>query len=757
MRDYKTTAIFFFLLLLFPVFLNNPLAFAEDVVDPGTLVSQTSVPGPEITSVDSPSNPPVKQPISIDADTVEYSADNKDVTATGNVLVIYKDTTLRCQKITVNTQTKSGLAEGGVRLEDPKGLIEADKMEYNFQTRQGVMYDAAFRANPFFGRAEKVVKVDDVEFIGMHAQMSTCNFDKPHWRMKTRKVDFFRGDKVKIKDVRVSLGQDTQAPILYLPQYNRSLQDPMAHVSVMPGKSKAWGPYMLTAWRYKITDNVGGNVYFDYRSSLGLAEGFNTNYISQNFGKGDFKFYYTQERDKSKDLSPDVNVPKVFERYFVRARHKWDIGPNTTFMGEFYHIKDSKMMIHGTDFNFLKDYFKQEYDKDSRPLSYAQLHHLFSSSSLDVLVQKRTNSWYTQMEMLPEIKYTLPSSQVLESPFYFENLSSYANYNQRNVSTLTPLTNNLTPDVNMTRFDTFNKISLPRKVSIFQFTPFVGERLTYYNSGRDGSSLSMRTIFYSGADLSTKFYKILNVKNNFLGLDINGLRHIITPTVAYTYNRTPSISYQKIKQIDAIDALDTNNAATFELSNKLQTKRNNVTVDLANFRVTNSYTFRSAANKGGGTLSDFLLYLDVLPYSWMSLRSDATFGRQEHTFTEVNADLNVSFGPGRTVGVGHRYVRRGSKEMTFEANWRLNPKWSFRVYERYQFGNAVNLSKGIRQQQFTVSRDLHCWTTDVTLDLDKVNGDSLWVVFRCKAFPELQFDFNQNYRQPTPGSQNTGG
>lgn len=47
------------------------------------------------------------QPIIIDGDTVEYSADAKEVTAEGNVVVTYGDATLSCQKIVVDTQTKN--------------------------------------------------------------------------------------------------------------------------------------------------------------------------------------------------------------------------------------------------------------------------------------------------------------------------------------------------------------------------------------------------------------------------------------------------------------------------------------------------------------------------------------------------------------------------------------------------------------------------------------------------------------------------
>lgn len=693
----------------------------------------------------------VKQPISINADTVEYAVNSKDVIATGNVEIIYKGAKLTCQKITVNTDTKDGIAQGGVRLDDASGVIEADKMNYNFQTKAGVMADAGFRANPYFGKVEKMKKNNEIEFVGFRTQMSTCSYDHPHYRIKSRKVNFLMGERVVGKDNLFTVGQKTQFPLLYLPEFNRSLKEPYMHVQFSPGQSKAWGQYMLSAWRYNITENISGDILLDYRTSLGVAEGFITNYKSPNLGKGDFKFYYTQERDKSKDLSSAVDIPKVFERYLIRWRHKWEVSPATNVIAEYHRMEDSKMMIHGSGFNFMKEYFLREYEKDSLPLSYVQAQHLFGGSTLNLVVQPRVNRWTAQLEKLPELTYVLPTTQIAETPFYFEDLSSFVNYD-----TVNGIPSSGASQINMTRFDTYNKVSAPVKLSIFQFSPFVADRTTYYNGAVDGSSIAPRTVFYSGADLTTKFYKIFNVKTNLFGLDVNGLRHIITPTLSYLFNNKPTIVNTKLKQIDGTDSIAVTNSASFGLQNKLQTKRNNTTVDLLDFRINNTYTFRSNSNKSGGTLSDFLLYLDFIPYSWLSLHSDAAISRNEHKFSTVNADLNFNFASERSIGIGERYVRRGSKETILNLMWRLNPKWKFNFYGRYQFGNAENLSKGLREQQYTIIRDLHCWTTEFMYDVDKTRGHSLWLIFRLKAFPELQFEYDQQYHMPKPGSQNYG-
>jgi LPS-assembly protein len=177
----------------------------------------------------------VKGPIVINGDNVEYATDKREVTASGNVVVICQDTKLTCQKLTVNTDTKEAQAEGNVRIEDPKGIIEGQKATYNFQTKSGIIIDADFKSAPFFGKATKIDKVSDAEFITHKGYVTTCSFDQPHYKLKSKKVDFFPHDKVQIKNVTAYVGE---TPLLYLPQYTHSFQDPLMHVQLMPGSKK---------------------------------------------------------------------------------------------------------------------------------------------------------------------------------------------------------------------------------------------------------------------------------------------------------------------------------------------------------------------------------------------------------------------------------------------------------------------------------------------------------------------------------------
>ncbi|MCX5700271.1 MAG: hypothetical protein NTZ63_01860 [Candidatus Omnitrophica bacterium] len=723
------------------------------------------------------------QPMILNGDVVEYSTDAQEVTATGNVEILYSGSRLTCQKLTVNTLTKEGTASGNVRLEDSQGIVEGEKLIYNFQTHMGTIVDAQFRANPYFGKARFVEKTNESEFVARKGYVTTCSFDRPHYKISSKQINIVPQESIQTRDNYFYLGG---FPLLYIPRFNRILEDPLMHWSVVPGKSKEWGMYVLSVLRFNIANNLDGRFYLDYRWNWGWSEGIGANYDSK-FGKGVFKFYYTNQNADSSDA-----IKMVDQRYMIRYRHKWDIDKQTNFITEIVKVKDDKRKYGNSQSDFLQDYFFREFEKNMEPLTYAQFHHNFAYSSIDVLFQKRINHWYDTLDKLPEIKYTLPNIQLGSSPFHFENNTTLVTFNKS--ATTAPATTSAVKD---TRLDTDNKLFIPMKIAFLEFSPFVKFRETVYDQGADGQVLPARTIFYGGADLSTKFYRLFDVKTDFMGLDINKLRHVITPSIHYSYNTKPTVSAIKLFQIDSVDLLTASNSASLELVNKLQTKRKDTdgkekNVDLVEFDINTSYAFAphnvygtsltpendiyvkqvnvNDSYKLGASFQDVLLKFKILPYAWLRIEGDATYKHSGvpsdpdyanyNHFSKVDYDIDFTFAPERSFGFGQRYERKQGNQITAELKWRINPKWKFSIYQRYNlksYGDQTTVGnpeifKGSLEQQYTISRDLHCWEVDLTYSKQANSGEGLFVVFRLKAFPEGEFGFDQSYNAPKSGS-----
>ena len=137
----------------------------------------------------------------------------------------------------------------------------------------------------------------------------------------------------------------------------------------------------------------------------------------------------------------------------------------------------------------------------------------------------------------------------------------------------------------------------------------------------------------------------------------------------------------------------------------------------------------------------------------MRLDAEATYKPSGDYFSQVNPSIAFDFGKERSIAFGHRYQYKAGKEFTLNSSWRLNPKWKLGVYERYQFVDTPDIRRGLAEQQYSISRDLHCWVMEVVLGHNRTEGANIWLVFRLKAFPEMEFNFNQSFSTSDSGSQ----
>lgn len=692
--------------------------------------------------------------IEINGDTVQYSAQSSEMTAKGNVVVVYKDTILTCDSVSVNTQTKDCVADGSVqiKMKGDEMVIKAAAVLYNFDTKKGTFVSSKLHSDIMYAGSAQMKRESVNHFVMDRAYFSTCSFDHPHYRGYAGKMDMYPGDRMIARDFRMQVQDKT---LLRIPKYLHWLDRNRPRVSVTPGYSKEWGMFTLTSWKYYFNEYIKGWINIDYRDRKNLAWGPEVDYKTKSFGKGAFNWYYMNERNllvKStfvqKFIDPRVTTER--ERFRVWWRHKWDPDEDT----QVYWQYDKK---HEPD--IMKDYFKNEYVKNLDNDTYLLAARNIGVSNLSFYTRARVNQYESALEKLPEIAFTTPENQVGGSPVYFLNTSTFSNLNQKYAVPRDEL------DESVTRFDTTNQFSLPSKVFVFEFKPFVSSRQTYYNRGLNGDERNfIRTAFSPGGSLSTKFFRIFEVNTDKLGLNINRLRHVVTPTASYTYIHKPTVGPGKLLPLDSVDSVNVSNAVSLELTNKLQTKRINrkggkpESVDLAIFRVSAPYTYHPKGT--GSTFGDLRYELELLPYKWLSFDVDAVYGHQRpygdnQYFKTVDLDMFVQPSRYTKIGVGQRYQRKDYKEFTGEITQRINPKWKIGVLERYEFSRVTKV-QGLSEQEYRIIRDLHCWEWDFTYQVKRGQGEAIWMIFHLKAFPEMSMQVDRSYHRRKTGSQSPG-
>ena len=675
--------------------------------------------------------------VELTGDTIEYSVDGNKVTADGNVVVISKKMELMCDHIDFSRDTGMAYATGNIRLVSTGGEISkmtGEQLTFNFETMSGTFDGAKIFANPYYGYGEKVGKVGENHIQMENNYVTTCDLDKPHYRMTSKKMDMYPGEKLIARSVRMLIGK---IPLLYLPRFTQNLSEKKPKVLFTPGYDKDWGMFVLSKWRYYFNENFKGIIRLDARERKDIAWGIDLDYKTPKTGSGRIRTYYMNERNITSDRfweeRPSPTIEK--ERFKVEWRHKWDIDNKTQAIAQYYKLSDSGL---------LKDYFEREDDEDASPNTFFLLTRNTSSGVLSFRTDARVNRFESAVERLPEVSYTLSNKSLWNTGFYLRNSTTYSNLTNKAASPSEVRQNTM-------RVDTNSILSYPMKIGFIELTPFVGGRNTYYSKTNDPEKYnSVRGIFETGASLSTRFYRVFNVEVDRYGLDINRLRHIILPSVSYSFMSEPTLSSAQLDSFDSIDSLDNAHSIQFSIENKLQTKRNNKTVELLRAIISTPFRLKEHPAKGG--FSTISTDIDFRPVDWATFYFDSTYNTQEEYLTTANFDLYVNGGDKWSAGIGKRWSREVDDQLTTSFSYKVNPKWRIQTYNRFDLRSGI-----LKEQEFSVTRDLHCWTMDINFNEKRNEGNEIWIVFTLKAFPDMAIDFGTSFNKRKAGSQSSGG
>lgn len=678
-------------------------------------------------------------------DKVEFLEHEDLLEASGHAQVFYEDVTITCDRISISLNTKDGVAEGNVVVYQKDSILTGDKVEYNFDSQSGVVYKAGFASELIYGKGPTAIK-EGPKRISMHkGYMTTCDLAYPHYRMHARSAELFLDDKVVLRHVIVYA---FDLPLFYLPYYSYALKPDRPKVTVIPGKDDDWGFFVLTAWRYEFSHESKGILHLDYREKKDFASGFDHYYKTEKFGNGFVKAYYMNERTlQTKRIWREPRITHERERYMIQHRHSWEIDQETDLMFEYWGLSDT---------DILKDYFyRKDYEREPTPESYLSIIRTTPAYTVGLLGRRRFNKIFTEIEYQPELKLDIPAIGIggKESKLYWKSEGSFANLSRKYAHP-----SNLDEDT--VRLDTYNEITRASKLGFLNITPYVAGRETCYTKDKYGEHGPwLRGAFYTGVDIETKFYKVFDFSTNKFGLDINQLRHVITPNVGYNYTRKPTVASEKLVQFDSIDGISRLNQFGFSLENKLQTKRKgangeaSTSVDLARLTISTAYDYRLPE---GSKFSNINFDFEFTPYSWLTLEFDTAYDHLQDVFPSFNLDIYAERENKWKCGVGYRYSRESYSEITFETSFKPTPLWKLGVYERLMlkgFPYSTKKTNDIRVQEYKIVRDFHCWTSEVLYTVSRGEGESIYFILRLKAFPEMPFEFDRQYHRPKKGSQ----
>lgn len=707
-----------------------------------------------------------KAPIVVNGDKVEYFHEQKKVIGTGNISIDYEDVRLTCKTVTVYLDTREAIAEGDVRITQKDAYFTGDKINYNFDTRVGRAVSAYINYTPFYGKWQQIDRVGEKKVDIEKGYMTTCDLEHPHYRIEAKRVEIYMEDKVIAKNIVVYIGN---CPVMWLPYYYQPIKEESSHITVMPGHDRDWGYYALMSMKYDYSDIFKGRYRFDYRTKNGIAFGVDNSYKLEGAGEGIANFYYAQENGKYLSYKP---LTREEGKYRLQIRHKWQVTDDTLMTMELEKVRDDKMV---------KYYFYNEWQEHPTPDNYVSFVTSKQDYNTTFLVRTRLDKYYDVVQRLPEFNVNIPNFNIKYDDkatqlYYNANFTPvYLQHTFPDNSSIGPMQK----DLDVIRIDTYNKLSYVMKpipyLSSLYVTPYAGTRQTYYSRNKYGRTNIVRGVLDAGFESSIKFYKIYDINTNALDLNINRLRHIITPTVNYYYTHQPTVSLDNLTQFDAIDAIKEQNGITFSIENKLQTKRDGSSVDLVDYIISTDYQFRlkkgifafdENSDYKSRKFTTVFMQLELTPYPWLYTLAKMNINTKYSLPESASVDFVGGKEEERSLAFGYRYARSFAEGavvdpdtnanilnyLTSDAIYRFNEKWKARVYWRF------NMNKGyIDEHQYTLSRDLHCWILEFTYDYrpyednKTIATQTFWVSLRLKAFPRFPLGVSRSYSRTRAG------
>jgi hypothetical protein len=268
-------------------------------------------------------------------------------------------------------------------------------------------------------------------------------------------------------------------------------------------------------------------------------------------------------------------------------------------------------------------------------------------------------------------------------------------------------------------------------------------------------------VFNTGAEVSLKASRLWSGATNSL-LALDGLRHLVEPSVNYVYVPSPNHRPPELPQFDyelqslrllpieytdynSIDSIDSQNVVRFGLRNKLQTKREGRLENLLNWDL---YTdWRLNPRSGQDTFSDAFSDLILRPRSWLTLESQLRYDINNRRWRMSVHNLTWQPSDRWSWAIGHWYVRDDLFVSPTDASederlirgalfFKLNENWAFRTAHYFDLQDGR-----MQEQDYTVYRDLRSWTAGLTFRLrdnrDGPDDHTVAFTFSVKARPRF--------------------
>jgi hypothetical protein len=635
--------------------------------------------------------------VHFESDRVEIFDLGKKLKGTGNVKISTDNATFTADEVSYNTEDNTfhaiGYTPGNVVMERDGSPVTADELTYNVESETGELVNAKGEFAPWFFKTRLLKRTGPTSAELEGGYLTTCDLAHPHYRLTAQRIELTDEEELVAQDARVYLGP---VPILRLPRFSHGYGAAEFPFDLSAGHEDRLGYFLRTQYKLDVAERFSGDLHADLYTDEGFGTGLEGDASMLPGGETSFNTYMTTKEKGRAEIYHTQEIP-----------HDW---------------RAIVQMEQWTDEDFLEQFEYDEYRRRTEPETFINLTRTKPYDIISLTARKRTNGWVEEVERLPELNVTFLERQLGTTPLYYavENSTGYLVDRPGEEHTL--------------RSFTGARLSYPvRPTRWFSLVPFAGVDGTYYSDGLEEDDL-YRTSLLSGVTVGTRLHRV------YASPFVNGaaLKHIVVPTVTYTYRPTPDVTSTEIHEFDALDDLLGRQRIGFELDNLLLSKTPQG--DQRQLARLTLYSGTDISNEHEEHL-DWAAQADVSPSERFGFRFDADVHHADDDFERFHGRFyyreKETGGYEVRLGMGYSEIETGvlNEEVSYYLATNLGEKWRVSFEHRYDFHD-----NDLEFQEYRIWRDLHCFEGAVSYRI-RERSQRVFISIGLKAFPSSQIKF----------------
>jgi len=510
-------------------------------------------------------------------DSIVYDMNTRKMYLYNGADLSYEKIKLQSKQVVFDWNTYTLSAEGGMDslYEDGGKAVFSDggqeyrakRMDYNFKTKKGIVYEVTMKEGESFIHSKQVKKNEYGEWYGLASQYTTCDLDHPHFYFKAKKIKMVPNKVMVTGPVNLWVG-DVPTPLV-LPFALFPVKQGRKSGLILPeyGQDAVMGFFLRNGGYYWAMNDYVGLRFTTMISTNGtLGAGVGAAYALRYKFNGNISFNYL----RTNAFDPDLPGAKPTNAYSFAWTHTQDPRsiPNSQFgasvqvqTADFFQasrVTDQRLL--NTSFNSTINY---AYQIPRTPLNLS-VNFRHSQNLLDRSISFTLPTFRLSMSRVSPFKSKVQTGK----PKWYENIGITYSFEFQNQIRTVDSTLFQRQTLDKFRMGINQVASIDAPITLFKYLninpQFTYQERTYFKGidkywnpdtvyfvqNGDIDTLNGRVItdtvwrfnssrnFNVSINMNTKLTGIFRFKNSKL----KAIKHVFTPTVSFTYQ--PDFSQQ---------------------------------------------------------------------------------------------------------------------------------------------------------------------------------------------------------------------